>query len=92
MFSCNEIIETIVDGSALPEYVLFSEVGDKHFAHITVEICKATLESMKRDGKQLYSLEKSFDVEMELDDFWAGYPKQRVKHLFHLDTATFQPY
>lgn len=62
-------------GNVLPEYVLFAEIGDQKSSYITLEVCRVTLESFKRDGLQLYTLEKAFDSEMEWSDFRTGYPR-----------------
>ena len=89
---CNEIIQSIQSKSLLPEYVMFADYGEEKDGLITLEVCRATILSIRRDGHQLYSLEKVIDGEMEWFNFRTGTPRQREKYLFHLDLDNFTPY
>ena len=76
----------MVSKKVLPEYILFAEIGDQKSSYILLEVCRVALESLKNQGQQLYEIEKIFDSEMEWSDFRTGYPRQRKKYLFHLNT------
>lgn len=71
---------------------MFADYGDEKDGLITLEVCKATILSIKRGGRQLYSLEHTIDGEMEWANFRTGTPRQREKYLFHLDLDNFQPF
>ena len=54
---CNEIVANIQSGAFLPEFIVISEMDD---GLAPFEICNKTILSLKRNSKQLYSLEKTF--------------------------------
>ena len=68
---------------------MFADYGDEKEGLISLEICKATILSIKRNGSQLYSLEHTILGEMEWFNFRTGTPRQREKFLFHLDMDNF---
>ena len=72
---CNEIIDAIQAETLLPEYVMFADYGDEKEGLITLEVCKITIESLQKDGKNLYYNEKTFDGEMEWSNFRTGTPR-----------------
>ena len=68
---------------------MFADYGNEKDGLISLEICKATILSIKRNGMQLYQLEHTIEGEMEWSNFRTGTPRQREKYLFHLDLANF---
>ena len=47
---CNEIIEAIQTEALLPEYVMFADYGNEKIGLISLEVCRATILSIVRDG------------------------------------------
>lgn len=74
---CNQIMGEIVEKKSLPEYILITEEEDAQHGLINFEICKRTLESLKRDGSPLYTFEKSFGGDLVPFDFRTGGPRQK---------------
>lgn len=54
---------------------MFADYGDEKDGLITLEVCRATILSIKRDGHQLYTLEHKIDGEMEWFNFRTGTPR-----------------
>ena len=57
---CSQIVDEIQSEKVLPEYVLLTEEEDAPGGLVIFEICRKTFESLKKQDRQLYSVEKVF--------------------------------
>ena len=76
----------------LPEYVLLTEEEDAPGGLVIFEICRKTLENLKKQEKQMYSVEKVFGGDLVPFDPKTKRPRQKDRYLYHLDTANFTPF
>lgn len=88
---CNQIIDDIQSAKVLPEYVLLTEKDSSPEGLATFDLCTKALESLEKDGKKLYSKEKSFVGDLCLDHK-TKIPRQQDFPLYHLNMESFTPF
>ena len=85
---CYQIVSDIVTGKVLPEYVFINE-EDEDIVYFRA--CERAILNLERDGKKLYTLEKSFGGDIVAFDWRIFGPRRREIGLYHLDMANFVP-
>ena len=81
------MMDQISTGEVLPEYVLIAnEESEQQLSPaIGLEICRITLESLKKDGEQMYFYERWFPGEWIWHDYRTNGGRWRDRLLFKLN-------
>lgn len=86
---CNQILNDIMTGTVLPEYIWLNE---EERGIVTFRMCERAVLNLEQDGKRLYTLEKEFGGDLVFHDDRTNGPRNRQLCLYHLDMANFTPF